>query len=152
MKTFFKYSYLIQNPPSTCRYYAINLVSSNEGILLCREGYFYCPSMNSHRPRSQNTAKEQALIPEKDSKRKRPRCHVSLEKSSKNYKPLEKWAKPNLLPDVTPQPANFSGNYFRRICHVVEPDPPEFSAVFSCHSNWPKQGRGRGESRFDLAH
>ncbi len=62
---------------------------------------------------------------------KRPRCHVSLEKSSKNYKPLEKWAKPNLLPDVTPQPANFSGNYFWRICHVVEPDPPEFSAVFS---------------------
>ncbi len=25
---------------------------------------FYCPTMNSHRPRSQNTAKEQALIPE----------------------------------------------------------------------------------------
>jgi hypothetical protein len=46
--------------------------------------------MNSHHPRSQNTAKEQALIPEKDSKRKRPRSHVSLEKSSKNYKPLEK--------------------------------------------------------------
>jgi hypothetical protein len=51
---------------------------------------FYCPSMNSHRPRSQNTSKEQALIPEKDSKRKQPRSHVSLEKSSKNYKPLEK--------------------------------------------------------------
>jgi hypothetical protein len=30
---------------------------------------FYCPTMNSHRPRSQNTAKEQALIPEKDSRR-----------------------------------------------------------------------------------
>ncbi len=104
---------------------------------------FYCPSMNSHCPRSQNTAKEQALIPEKDSKRKRPRCHVSLEKSSKNYKPLEKWAKPNLLPDVTPQPANFSGKYFRRICHVVEPDP-EFSAVFSCHSKWPKHGKRAG--------
>jgi hypothetical protein len=46
--------------------------------------------MNSHRPRPQNTAKERALIPEKDSKRKKPRCHESLEKSSKNYKPLEK--------------------------------------------------------------
>jgi hypothetical protein len=45
---------------------------------------FYCPSMNS-----QNTAKERTLIPEKDSTRKRPRSHVSLEKSSKNYKPLE---------------------------------------------------------------
>ncbi len=57
---------------------------------VCREGYFLLPSMNRHRPRSQNTAKEGALIPEKDSKRKRPRSHVSLEKSSKNYKPLEK--------------------------------------------------------------
>jgi hypothetical protein len=50
----------------------------------------YCPSINSHHPRSQNTAKERALISEKDSTRKRPRLHVSLEKSSKNYKPLEK--------------------------------------------------------------
>ncbi len=33
------------------------------------EAIFYCPTMNSHRPRSQNTAKEQALIPEKDSRR-----------------------------------------------------------------------------------
>ncbi len=113
---------------------------------------FYCPSMNSHRPRSQNTAKERTLIPEKDSTRKRPRSHVSLEKSSKNYKPLKKWAKPNLLPDVTPQPANFSGDYFRRVCHVVESKPPEFLAVISCQINWPKEGRGRGESRFDLAH
>jgi hypothetical protein len=37
--------------------------------LLCREGYFYCPTMNSHRPRSQNTSKEQPLIPEKESRR-----------------------------------------------------------------------------------
>ncbi len=106
--------------------------------------------MNSHRPGSQNTAKEQALIPEEEYDP--DVSHVSLEKSSKNYKPLEKWAKPNLLPDVTPQPANFSGEYFRRICHMVEPDPPELSAVFSCHSGWPKQGRERGDLRFDLAH
>jgi hypothetical protein len=95
-------------------------------------------TMNSHRPRSQNTAKEQALIPEKESRRTWPRCHVSSEKSSKNHKPLEKWAKPNLLPDVTPQPANFCGEYFRRVCHVVSPDPPELFAIFSRHSGWPK--------------
>ena len=135
------------------KYPAPQIKVRKKGVVTCAaKAIFYCPSMNSHRPRSQNTAKEQALIPEKDSKRKQPRCHVSLEKSSKNYKPLEKWAKPNLLPDVSPQPANFSGNYFWRICHVVESVPPEFSAVFSCHLNWPKQGRGRGESRFDLAH
>ncbi len=103
---------------------------------------FYCPTMNSHRPRSQNTAKEQALIPEKDSKRIRPRCHVSLEKSSKKYKPLEKWAKPNLLPDVTPQPANFSGKYFRRICHVVESDPPELFAFFLATQDGQNRGEG----------
>jgi len=37
--------------------------------VVCRKGYFYCPTMNSHRPRSQNTSKEQALIPEKESRR-----------------------------------------------------------------------------------
>ncbi len=98
---------------------------------------FYCPTMNSHRPRSQNTSKEQALILEKESRRTWPRCHVSLEKSSKNHKPLEKWAKPNLSPDVTPRPANFYVEYFRRICHVMSPDPPELFAVFSRHPGWP---------------
>jgi hypothetical protein len=88
--------------------------------------------MNSHRPKSQVTSKEQA---EKELRRTWPRCHVSLEKSSKNHKPLEKLAKPNLSPDVTPRPANFYGEYFPRICHVVKPDPPELSAVLTCHSS-----------------
>ncbi len=56
-------------------------------IWCAAKAIFYCPTMNSHRPRSQNTSKEQALIPEKESKRTWPRCHVSLEKSSKNHKP-----------------------------------------------------------------
>jgi hypothetical protein len=47
------------------------------------EAIFYGPTMNSHRPKSQNTSKEQALIPEKETRRTWPRCHVSLEKSSK---------------------------------------------------------------------
>ena len=33
---------------------------------------FYCPSKNSHRPRSQNISKESTLNPEKDSSIKRP--------------------------------------------------------------------------------
>jgi hypothetical protein len=49
-----------------------------------------CPAIISHRPRSQNILKEPALNPEKDSRIKRPRSQVSLEKSSQNYKPLEK--------------------------------------------------------------
>ncbi len=128
------------NVPSIVKYldYRAWLKDWKIPVHICAaKAIFYCPSMNSHRPRSQNTAKEWALIPEKETTRKRPRSHVSLEKSSKNYKPLEKWAKPNLLPDVTPQPANFSGDYFRRVCHVVESKPPEFIAVFSCQIIWP---------------
>jgi hypothetical protein len=53
------------------------------------KAFYYCPSMISHRPRSQNILKERALNPEKDSRIKRPRLHVSLEKSSQNYKPVE---------------------------------------------------------------
>ena len=53
------------------------------------KAFYYCPSMNSHRPRSQNISKERALNPEKDSSIKRPRSHISSEKSSQNYQPLE---------------------------------------------------------------
>ncbi len=57
----------------------------------CAAKAFYdCPAIISHRPRSQNILKEPALNPEKDSRRKRARSHVSLEKSSQNYKPLDK--------------------------------------------------------------
>jgi hypothetical protein len=49
-----------------------------------------CPAIISHRPRSQNILKEPDLNPEKDSRIKRPRSQVSLEKSSQNYKPLDK--------------------------------------------------------------
>ncbi len=54
------------------------------------KAFCYCPAIISRRPRSQNILKERALNPEKDSRIKRPRSHVSLEKSSQNYKPLEK--------------------------------------------------------------
>ena len=103
--------------------------------------------MNSHRPRSQNTAKERTLNPEKDLTRKRPRSHVSLEKSSKNYKPLENWAKPNLLPDVTPQPANSFGKCIWRVCHVVKPEPREFLAILTSQRNWPSTGERAGLNR-----
>ena len=35
------------------------------------KAFYYCPSMISHRPRSQNILKERALNPEKDSKIKK---------------------------------------------------------------------------------
>ncbi len=48
-----------------CTYWCI----SKQMHYCAAEAIFYCPTMNSHRPRSQNTAKEQALIPQKDSRR-----------------------------------------------------------------------------------
>jgi hypothetical protein len=98
----------------------------------------------SQRPRSQNISKEQTLNPEKDSKRKRPRSLVSSEKSSKNYKPLEYWAKPNLLPDVTPHPENSYGDCILRVCHLVKPEPGEFLAILSSQINWPRRGERAG--------
>ncbi len=96
----------------------------------------------SRRPRSQNISKESTLNPEKDSTIKRPRWHVSSEKSSQNYKPLENWAKPNLLPDVTPQPANSFGECIWQVCHVVKTR----TARISCHSHQPKKlAKDRGE-------
>jgi hypothetical protein len=100
--------------------------------------------MNSHRPKSWITSKEPALNNEKESRRTWPRCHVSLEKSSKNHKPLEKWAKPNLIPSVPPRPANSDGEYFQRVFHVVIPDPPKLSAVLTHHSRWQKSGERAG--------
>ncbi len=66
----------------------------------------------SHRPRSQNTAKEWALTPEKDSTRKRPRSHVSLEKSSKA---ISRWKnEPNQTSSLTSlhSPPTFLATYF----------------------------------------
>ncbi len=120
-------------------------ISVCAGKAYCAARLFYTAlQWISHRPRSQNTSKERTLNPEKDSTRKRPRSHVSLEKSSKNYKPLENWAKPNLLPDVTPQLANNFGDCIRRVCHVVKPEPREFLAILISQINWPRRGERAG--------
>jgi len=106
------------------------------------KAFCYCPAIISNRPRSQNILKERALNPEKDSRIKRPRSQVSLEKSSQNYKPLENWAKPNLPPDVTPHPSYCLGECIWRVCHLVKPEP----ARISCHSQQPKKvAKDRGE-------
>jgi hypothetical protein len=71
----------------------IGLQENYPALGCCAAKAFYdCPAIISHRPRSRNILKEPALNPEKDSKKriKRPRSQVSLEKSSQNYKPLEK--------------------------------------------------------------
>jgi hypothetical protein len=46
-----------------------SIYTTTYALNICVEAIFYCPTMTSHRPRSQNTSKEQALIPEKESRR-----------------------------------------------------------------------------------
>jgi hypothetical protein len=53
------------------------------------KAFYSCPAIISRRPGSQNTSKEPQLNPEEDSRIKQARSHVTLEKSSKNYKPSE---------------------------------------------------------------
>ncbi len=53
------------------------------------KAFYSCPAIISRRPGSQDTPKESQLNPEEDSRIKQARSHVTLEKSSKNYKPSE---------------------------------------------------------------
>ncbi len=66
------------------------------------KAFYYCPAIISHRPRSQNILKEQALNPEKDSRIKRPRSQVSLEK---HHKTISRWKnEPNQSSPLTSLP------------------------------------------------
>jgi hypothetical protein len=53
------------------------------------KAFYSCPAIISRRPESQNTSKEPQLNPEEESKIIQARSHVTLEKSSINYKPSE---------------------------------------------------------------
>jgi hypothetical protein len=53
------------------------------------KAFYSCPAIISRRPGSQNTSKEPQLNPEEESRIKQARTHVTLEKSSRNYKPSE---------------------------------------------------------------
>jgi hypothetical protein len=121
-----------------------NIILSVAKTYCAAKAFCYCPAIISHRPRSQNILKERALNPEKDSRLKRPRSHVSLEKSSQNYKPLENWAKPNLPPDVTPRPGYCFGECIWQVCHVVKPEPREFLGILSSQRKWPRTGERAG--------
>ncbi len=76
----------LQNVPA----HNINVIQHSRAIRPCAAKAFYsCPAIISQRPGSQNTPKEVQLNPEEDSRIKQARSHVTLEKSSKNYKPFE---------------------------------------------------------------
>jgi hypothetical protein len=53
------------------------------------KAFYSCPAIISRRPESQKIPKEPQLNPEEESKIIQARSHVTLEKSSRNYKPSE---------------------------------------------------------------
>ena len=55
---------------------------SNDVYWCAAKAFYDCPAIIRLRPRSQNILKEAQLNPEKDSRIKKARSHVSLEKSS----------------------------------------------------------------------
>jgi hypothetical protein len=79
----------VETPP------APTLTFQNSSLILllypdCAAKAFYsCPAIISRRPGSQDTSKEAQLNSEEDSRIKQARSHVTLEKSSQNYKPSE---------------------------------------------------------------
>ncbi len=59
-------------------------------VQTCAAKAFYsCPAIISRRPESQKISKEPQLNTEEESKIIQARSHVTLEKSSINYKPSE---------------------------------------------------------------
>jgi hypothetical protein len=53
------------------------------------KAFYSCPAIISRRPESQKTPKEPQFNPEEESRIIQARSHVTLEKSSRNYKPSE---------------------------------------------------------------
>ncbi len=53
------------------------------------KAFYSCPAIISRRPESQNTSTEPQLNPEEKSRIIQARSNVTLEKSSRNYKPSE---------------------------------------------------------------
>jgi hypothetical protein len=69
---------------------------------------------------------------EKESARTMARCHVSLEKSSKNYIRCEK--------EPSQAGGGGGGGFWWRVFHLVEQNPPRKGAVKTRHCKWPTLG------------
>ncbi len=67
----------------------VSVILGLEVSVCAAKAFYSCPAIISRRPESQNTPKESQLNPEEESRIKQARSHVTLEKSSKNYKPFE---------------------------------------------------------------
>ncbi len=90
--------------------------------------------------------KNPAFHNEKESRRTWPRCHVSLEKSSKNYSRWENEPNQTSCKCPPPPPAKSKGKYFWRVFQVVIQKPPNLCAIASRHSGLQLLGERAGWS------
>ncbi len=80
------------------------------------KAFYSCPAIISQRLESRIISKEPQENTEEESKIIQARSHINSEKSSRNYKPSDEWAKPNFTPDVKPPPKPVLGCVFWRLC------------------------------------
>ncbi len=76
------------------------------------------------------------------------RCHVSLEKSSKNYIRCE--SEPSQAATHSAPTSRPKGQFWGRIFHVVKQNVRVKSAVATRHGKSPLGGGGRGDLRIDI--
>ncbi len=107
---------------------------------------FCCPTENSHHLKSLLLSKDALFNNEKESRRTWPRCHVSLEKSSKNHRRWENEPNQTSCKRPPPPPAKSNGEYFWRVFHVVIQKPPKLCTVASRHSGLRLLGERAGWS------
>ncbi len=94
-----------------------SLTHSHLVVLICAAKAFYsCPAIISQRLESRIISKEPQENTEEESEIIQARSHINSEKSTRNYKPSDEWAKPNFTPDVMPPPKPVLGCVFWRLC------------------------------------
>ncbi len=82
-------------------------VNSNSEVPPCAaEAIFCCPTENSRHLEALLVSKDPLFNEEKEPVRRTARCHIILEKSSKNYIPLFQEAKPSRHPRQRPPPTS----------------------------------------------
>jgi hypothetical protein len=128
-------------------YSSQNFKGNREATNMClcaAEAIFCCPTENSRHLEASVVSKDALFKNEKESARTKARCHVSLEKSSKNF--IHCKNEPSQATCIaSPSPTSQSiGGFWSWVFHMVEQNPPRKCAGKIRHSKWPTLGERAG--------
>ncbi len=121
-----------------------NFWDGSARVTVPRRLFFAAPTENSHHLKSWILSKAALFHNEKEWKRIRARCQVSLEKSSKNYSRCEN--EPSQAKCIASPISQSIGGFFWRVFHVVEQNPPDKCATATRHGESPLLGERAGWS------